>query len=262
MKKAIFFDIDGTLIDASAGMTKMSEMTKQAIRQLQEAGHYTFIATGRPLAFLDEELLSFGFDGYILMNGAVVVLKDQVIYQKPLAKKMVAHICQVCDTQKIQYILQGVSKVYLPRHFTEMDDFYAGLAISKKDFQYEFALELLDVYKMEFIAQNDQSREICASFVTPDMYFMVDPRHNLNFELYAKAETKATGILHALQHLQIPVRESFAFGDGVNDQEMLQAVGCSMAMGNAEDSIKKLASYIVPAVKDEGVAKGIYQYIL
>ncbi len=262
MKKAVFFDIDGTLIDASSGMTKMSELTKQAIRDLQDAGHYTFIATGRPLAFLDEELLSFGFDGYVLMNGAVVMLGDRVIYQKPLAKKIVTHICQVCEEQKIQYILQGVSKVYLQPHFKEMDAFYAGLEISKQHFCYEFMPEDLDVYKMEFIVQNDQSREICASFVTPDMYFMVDPRHNLNFELYARAETKATGILHALQHLQLPVTQSFAFGDGVNDQEMLQAVGCSMAMGNAEASIKNLASYIVPAVKDEGVAKGIYQYIL
>lgn len=53
MKKAIFFDIDGTLIDVQKKQTKMSEPVRQAIAKLKAAGHYTFIATGRPWAYLD-----------------------------------------------------------------------------------------------------------------------------------------------------------------------------------------------------------------
>ena len=74
MKKAIFFDIDGTLIDCINGHIDLSHQVKQAIRRLQQEGHYAFIATGRPYAFLSEAILSFGFDGYILTSPIIVSL--------------------------------------------------------------------------------------------------------------------------------------------------------------------------------------------
>ena len=51
MKKAIFFDIDGTLIDGLEGLTQMTPKVLKAIRRLQQEGHYVFIATGRPMLF-------------------------------------------------------------------------------------------------------------------------------------------------------------------------------------------------------------------
>ena len=65
MKKAIFFDIDGTLIDARAGVPHFSPRLRAALNNLQNAGHYIFIATGRPRAFLQKEILDFGFDGFM-----------------------------------------------------------------------------------------------------------------------------------------------------------------------------------------------------
>ena len=79
MKKAIFFDIDGTLIDCINGHIDLSHQVKQAIRRLQQEGHYAFIATGRPYAFLSEAILSFGFDGYILTNGAQVLIGNETM---------------------------------------------------------------------------------------------------------------------------------------------------------------------------------------
>ena len=70
MRKAIFFDIDGTLIDASKGMVHLSEKVRKALIALKRAGNYIFIASGRPLDFLDPEIVNFGFNGFLLMNGA------------------------------------------------------------------------------------------------------------------------------------------------------------------------------------------------
>ena len=52
-------------------------MTKWNENRRQENGHYVFIATGRPYAFLSQAILNFGFDGFILANGAHVVVKDE-----------------------------------------------------------------------------------------------------------------------------------------------------------------------------------------
>ena len=54
MRKAVFFDIDGTLIDCLNGMNDMSDEVKKAIRELQTQGNYAFIASGRPYAFLSK----------------------------------------------------------------------------------------------------------------------------------------------------------------------------------------------------------------
>lgn len=87
--KAIFFDIDGTLIDTLNGRTKISPRVERGIRHLQDEGHYVFIATGRPYSFLDDNIRNFGFDGYVLMNGAQVIVNEQVIYNQPLDEKFV-----------------------------------------------------------------------------------------------------------------------------------------------------------------------------
>ena len=262
MKKAVFFDVDGTLFDVSNGMMTMSDKTKTTIRQLQDAGHYTFIASGRPFAFLDKEITEFGFDGYVLMNGAAVIMGDQVLYKKPLDKAYVASTCKTCDAHQVEYILQGTKHVYLKPAFKQLDDFYEDIEIAKNRFVYDFNAADLDVYKMEFISKNEQGLGICMSFVNDKMEFMTDPRHKLNFELYAKTETKATGIQRALQSLNIPLENSYAFGDGKNDKEMLAAVGCGFAMDNADDSLKAIADYTVDSVHRDGVAKGILEYIL
>lgn len=86
MKKAIFLDIDGTLIDCFNGMTEISPKVKTVIRSLQSKGDYVFIATGRPYAFLSQAILEFGFDGFILANGAQVIINNKTIYSDYLKK--------------------------------------------------------------------------------------------------------------------------------------------------------------------------------
>ena len=87
MRKAIFFDIDGTLLDCLNGITDITPRVKRAIRELQAKGNYVFIATGRPYAFLNEDLLNFGFDGFVLTNGAYVKVGDKCIYKEAIKKR-------------------------------------------------------------------------------------------------------------------------------------------------------------------------------
>ena len=65
-----------------------------------------------------------------------------------------------------------------------------------------------------------------------------------------------------MEALAIPVRDSIAFGDGLNDIEMMQTVGTSVAMGNAQPEVKAFARYTVPGVDEDGVAWGISHLIL
>ena len=88
MKKAIFFDIDGTLIDCMNGKMDISDRVKNVIKDLQKNGDYVFIATGRPYALVSENILNFGFDGFVLSNGATIIVKDEVIHSEAIEKEL------------------------------------------------------------------------------------------------------------------------------------------------------------------------------
>ena len=265
MKKAVFFDIDGTLIDASKGMVHLSDKVRVALNALKQSGNYIFIASGRPLDFLDPELVNFGFNGFLLMNGAVVIIDNEVVFAEPIDKSIINDIVATCEKFKIEYILQSHPKVYLKNNFKRMENFYISFKIDVNRFVREFNPTDLQVYKMEF--QTADARTDIATLYkkwlnSPELTGIVDPFHRNNMELYSRKNSKGSGILHALEHLGIDIKDSYAFGDGLNDLEMIQTVGCGMAMGSGNDKLKKLAKYVVPGVHEDGVAYGIYKHIL
>lgn len=264
MNRAIFFDIDGTLLDGSRGIFHMSDNTRKQIRRLQRDGDFTFLASGRPFAFLYEDLLNFGFDGFILMNGACVRLHNQIIYQQPLPQEYVEGVCRICEKNQIEYILEGEKHVYLDRRFHHLDDFYTSFRMPRTFFVSDFSLHEITgkIFKMEFSPRNERQQKICRELAIPGMDFLQDPRLNFHSELYVKHNSKATAVLKILDHLNIDRQNSYAFGDGKNDIEMLGAVGHSFAMGNAAAEVKSIAKHVVSSVHDDGVAQGIAQHIL
>ena len=67
--------------------------------------------------------------------------------------------------------------------------------------------------------------------------------------------SKAVGIEKLLTRLNYSMQEAIAFGDGLNDIEMLQAVGTSVAMANGHEKAKAVATHIAPHVDENGLAK-------
>lgn len=261
--KAIFFDIDGTLIDTLNGRTKISPRVERGIRHLQDEGHYVFIATGRPYSFLDDNIRNFGFDGYVLMNGAQVIVNEQVIYNQPLDEKFVNLFVDFLESKGIQYVLVGERKSYLDQKSQEFYEFYENIHIPRSYFESEYQLEKLDVYKFEILGQTEEIMEECKTWLQDyDDYGYFHSIHPSHLEVYYKENHKATGILKALEYLNIPIEDSYAFGDGENDIEMLATVGCGIAMGNAAKAVKAHAKKVTDSVSQDGVASGIEKYIL
>lgn len=263
MRKAVFLDIDGTLLDCAGQIKTITPNVKKAIRQLQANGDYVFIATGRPYAFLSQEILEFGFDGFILTNGAQVILHNKTIYKEPMEKNFVKQLVQTFEKYDIQYILEGDNDSYMKACYKEFYDFYETFGIFKNKIKGDYNLEEIEVQKVEALCPTKEALAFCLSFLNEhpgyDHFASMDAK---SVEIYSKKNTKATGILEALKYLDIPIKQSYAFGDGKNDIEMLEAVGCGIAMGNASDEVKKYADKVTDTVQNDGVAAGIEKYIL
>lgn len=263
MKKAIFFDIDGTLINCMNNQHAISNKVKEAINMLREQGNYAFIASGRPLAFIDENLKSFGFDGFILANGAHIIINGSTIYESPFEKDFYTTILEEFNNRKIQYILESTEYSYIPEQASELFDFYKEIGVPTGYMKRSFPSDDVSILKIEALCQTSdivkQCMDIIENYEEYGSFKSIDPRL---FEIYRKKNTKATAILKTLDYLNIPIECSYAFGDGENDIEMLSTVGCGIAMGNASDYVKSFAKKTTDSVSEDGVASGIMKYVL
>ena len=101
MIKAIFFDIDGTLISKQKPLVQ--ENVIQGLQQLRNQGIQLFIASGRHMLELEELKINqqFEFDGYLLLNGGYCLVHDQVIYDQKIDAQDVQEIVKVVYLLKI-----------------------------------------------------------------------------------------------------------------------------------------------------------------
>lgn len=262
MKKIVFFDIDGTLVDFFAGITEIRDDVKKSIKDLQAKGNYVFIATGRPYAFLSEEILNFGFDGFILANGALAIMNGKVLYSDSMDKDYVEKMVTEFDKANIQYVLETPHYTYLKKEFKEFNSFYETAGVNNELILSEYDLSQLQVQKIEVLCPDEYAANKCISIVeSNDEYGYFSSINEKAYEIYLKRNTKAHGILKVLAVLNIPIENSYAFGDGINDIEMLSTVGCGIAMGNASDEVKKYAHKVTESIHNNGVAVGIKEYI-
>ena len=263
MKKAVFLDIDGTILNCNNGMLSITPAVKQAINMLKSKGHYVFIATGRPFAFLGQEILNFGFSGFVLNNGSNVIINNETIYKDYMDKKFVKECMEMFEKNHIQYILEDEKYSYMQSKFEDYYKFYASIGISNEYIKSNYSLQDINILKIEMLCKTKQISSLCYDFIRKNKDYDFD--HSINkkfFELFSKNNTKASGILKVLNYLNIPIENSYAFGDGKNDIEMLSTVGCGIAMGNSSNEVKKHAKHVTHSVNDDGVAHGIYKYIL
>ena len=64
---------------------------------------------------------------------------------------------------------------------------------------------------------------------------------------------KARGIKRVCEALGVPLDETMAFGDGLNDVEMFKTVGYGVAMGDAVPELQALAQYQTGTVEEDGI---------
>lgn len=266
MRKAVFFDIDGTILDAVGGIHEISERVRTAMKNLQKAGHLIFIATGRPYAFLQKEILNFGFDGFVLDNGAIATVGDKIIFDKPIPKNLVKKVRDLAVEGNVEYIFESHPYTYCEKGFTAFENFFVRIDANLSEIVRDFDFDKISVSKIECRTERTDTETVDEVYkkilAVRGLTGWADPFHFKTLEIYSAEVSKATGIFKILEYFNIPVENSFAFGDGINDREMITKVGTGLAMGTGKEDLKRSAKYVVPGIHEDGVAVGIEKYIL
>lgn len=255
MIKAVFFDVDGTLVSFRTHTVPQS--TFDCINQLKEKGIKVFIATGRRLQAITN-VGTLVFDGYITLNGAYCLAgRDQVIYK---------HHIPHTDIQAMLHYQETVRA--FPCAMAQENNIY----MNHVDADVKEVFDMLNfptppLRPLREVA-DDPVYQLIAFFKTgeQDRIMQVMPnceatRWNPLFsDVVPKGVDKSIGIDKVLEYYGISLDEAMAFGDGGNDIGMIRHVKYGVAMGNAEDDVKQAAHYVTTSVDDDGIYNALKHF--
>lgn len=270
MIKALFFDLDGTLLNTEK---KISPMTRRALEKCREKGAKLYVATARPplldrMLLWDDTTISL-FDGGVYHNGGCVVFEGNKIYTSisdRVVKKSIEYACQ-CDGLNIALQLEGEDHAF--RYPIDKGDHQIwGINDDKISILNQGAS--LNVVKILIFRGNITDAN--ATPIDGELLKRLEDLCRNSAQLYltdkgkcvqimASSVSKLSGIEKIMAALGYAKDEIAVFGDDVNDLEMLSAYPNSIAMGNADDFVKARAGNITLGNDRDGVAHAIQEIL-
>lgn len=256
MVKAVFFDIDGTLV--SFRTHRIPDSTAEALAALKERGIRIFIATGRS-GLLMKEIggLDAGiFDGLITFNGQHCRVGGEVIHTHPIPAGDVAGGIGFFGENDISCLFEGTDFVAVNSHDSnalEIADLLSMRLPAPSDLREIKDKEIIQLIFFGDVRQEEELLKVMPSCVSTRW-------HPLFTDIIPSGGGKHVGMEKALARFGLTREESMAFGDGGNDISMLRYAGIGVAMDNASDNVKAAADYVTTGVDDDGVANALRHF--
>lgn len=245
--KIIFFDIDDTLRNSKTGFVPSTIPT--IFKQLCEKGILTGIATGRGIFGVVPEITALKPDFFVTLNGAYIEdKKGNVIYSNKIAKDKVEDYITWTKGVGIDYGLVGSHAAKLSRR-TEMisqaiDPIYPDLEVAPDFYQKE------DIYQMWTFEEQGDDLVLPESLAST---LRMVRWHEHSSDVVPISGSKASGVAKVVDQLGLKPENVMVFGDGLNDLELFDYAGISVAMGVSHEKIKEKADYITKTLEEDGI---------
>ena len=253
MIKLICSDMDGTLLDEDS---KVPPETFDLIRALKEKGVNFVVTSGRRYDTLCEffEPVIEDMD-FVASNGCQVYVQGQMIDREIYSHKAVMKLERVVQMfDCLHLMVNDRTRSYL---LDDLDKFERAL---DKDLRNEVRVNVVPGPEVNILK---------GSIYCDDADYLMDMAYALDRELgdsfrFAPSDvrwidvmpryvSKATGIQQVMDHYGIVPDEVMAFGDSMNDYEILRLVGHPVAMENARYAVKQISERIIGSNKDHSV---------
>ena len=252
--KIVFFDIDDTLRNSKTGFIPTSIPT--VFQQLREKGILTGIATGRGIFGVVPEIRELKPDFFVTLNGAYIEdKKGNVIDSNKISKDKVESYIAWTKEVGIDYGLVGSHTAKLSTR-TELiseaiDPIYPDLDVDP------------DFYEKEDIYQMWTFEERGDDLILPDTLastLRMVRWHEHSSDVVPISGSKAAGVAKVVEHLGLKPENVMVFGDGLNDLELFDYAGISVAMGVSHEKIKEKADYITKTLEEDGIFDALERF--
>ena len=275
MGKYLFFDIDGTLLGKSRRIT---EKTKQAIQRARKNGHKIFICTGRVPAFIVGDVNDIEVDGIVSGAGSFVEIGGQYIFEHYMESQLTEKVIELfkrhqllftLETRDVVYQSPGAEEFFDKKNLEDIQDNPEMMRYQeevrkgrKRKPLEEFNIAKDKVAKMCFIAPQKEQFSPCIPWL--ESYFHIVFFSNfkdsfLNGEIILKDCTKGDGIRKVIDYFHGDMEDTIAFGDSMNDYQMLETASISVVFEGAPKKVKDLAAYYFKEPDEDGIYQAMVE---
>ena len=272
--KAVFFDIDGTLVNDSKNVLASTE---EAIRNLKAQGILVGLATGRGPFFVKPFMEQLDLDFAVTYNGSYILTREGLLASSPIDKGQLSAMVKYAHAHRKELALGtadavlgskimsfGMGKVshlgrFIPRKWGGSVSQSFNRVVSRVVRQRPEELEAIarqPIYQMHLLATKAEINEIAAVF--PDLKFTRSSPFAA--DVINAGVSKLEGIKKVGETFGFGIDEVMAFGDSDNDLEMLSGVGLSIAMGNGSRKVKEVAKHTTSSNTEDGISKALEHF--
>ena len=265
-RKLIFLDIDGTLI---ASLSSPTPRVRQAIRQARSNGHLVFLCTGRNLPIIGPEILDIGFDGVIASAGAYVAVGGEVLLDRLMPEELVQECLAVFHGLGMFCRLETPEGVYIDPQMEELlrtadpDPRNSELIRMQRELKSALPLRGYEeyprqgAYKLCFTATGLEAVQKARAALGDRFAFVVHPFVSsascLNGEIIPRWISKGKALALVCRHFGAGTGDAVAFGDSMNDLEMLETAGLGICMGGGSPALQSAADEVCPPLEEDGL---------
>ncbi|MFS9153201.1 Cof-type HAD-IIB family hydrolase [Streptococcus infantis] len=273
--KAVFFDIDGTLVNDRKSVLKS---TKEAIKIVKDQGVLVGVATGRGPFFVKDLMDDLDLDFAVTYNGQYIFNKERVLFASPIDKRSLRQVIayakenrkeiamgtrqDVIGSRIMSFGLSPLSQLvsrFVPKFLTRTVSHSFNRMVSKALPQKEDdLLDLINqpIYQVLMLMTPEESNQAASEFE----YLKFTRSNPFAADIINQGNSKLEGIRRVGKEYGFDLNQVMAFGDSDNDLEMLAGVGMSVAMGNGSSSVKEVAKHITTSNQEDGIHKALEHF--
>ena len=255
MIKAVFFDIDGTLI--SWRTKKMPPSVRPALERLREKGILCIVATGRSLFEIQEGHMLDGltFDAYLLNSGRYAVDNaGNCFFSTPVDSGDLSALLSWVEQTGVSCWMVNAERSAINHVTPAAEKAMSDISTAMPAIADLHTLCRKPVYKFALFLPPEKLPTALLPHCSNMRW------HESAHDLFSNAGGKEKALHAALSHFGLRREECMAFGDSDNDIEMLRYAGIGVAMGAAEDCVKDAADYVTADCDDDGILLALEHY--
>ena len=257
-RKALFFDVDGTLF--SEAWQRVPESAIKAVAEARRQGHLTFVNSGRVYCLLDPIRQSIDMDGYLCGCGTYIVLEGKEVYARSIPHGQGLKIKQLLKDCKVEAILEARDSCHFKRDTSWMPKLEKLRGNILKDGKVSPHPIEEDGYVFDkFCCYTEEGSDIERFLKDLEADFEVIDRGDDFWECVPRGHSKATAIGMVLDHYGLSLEDAYVFGDSTNDLSMFTYAKNTVLMGKHDKDLEPYAAYTTRTVEEDGIAYALKQ---
>lgn len=236
--RLIALDMDGTLVNHEG---VVSPENAQAIQRAKEKGIHVVLSTGRSLLTCRDISDELGRSSYLVtVNGGEIYDHEyNLVDSIPLDLALVKQLWKLKEEHGV-YFWSSTSQ---------------GLFNTNEPFDQE--IDTYNWLKFGFDIQDDDVRKVMMDELLKNEALEITNSSPTNIEINPAGVNKAAALVKVCKWLDLSMEQVMAVGDSMNDIAMIREAGFGVAMGNAQETVKKAADWVTGINTDHGVAQAI-----